>query len=95
MEFVGRCWTLIRGCASLQEDLEGEKWKSVIGVLRVVEKERLFVAHPIRGVHVDATKGEYGGELALSEVRDRAVDLLDTVDAISKGELAAWSPFQT
>lgn len=95
MEFVARCWTLIRGSASLQENLEVEKWKSVVGVLRVVEKERLFVAHPVRGVHIDATKGEYGEELALSEIRDKTVDLLDTLDAISKGELAAWSPFQT
>ena len=93
MEFVERCWTLLRDSASLQEGLEVKTWESVIGVLRVVEKERLFVAHTIRGMHIDATKGDYGGELALSGARDKAVEMLETVDSSSKGKLVAcFSP---
>ena len=89
MEFVERCWTLIQDSASLQEDFEVKTWKSVIGVSKVVEKERLFVAHPIRGMHIDTTKGNYGGELALSGARDKAVEMLEIIDASSKGKLVA------
>lgn len=91
MDFVGRCWTLIWSSAGLREDFEVEKWKSVIGVFGIVEKERLFVAYSIHG----ATNGEYGGELVLSEARDKAVEVLETVGASSKGKLVAWSSFQT
>lgn len=88
MDFIGRCWTLIWGSASLQADFEVEKWKSVIGVFEIVGKERLFVSHSVRGTHVDATN-EYGGELVLSEARDKAVEILETVDASPTGKLVA------
>lgn len=86
MEFVGRFWISIRDSTRSQEDSEVEKWKSVIGVLRIVEKERFFVAHPIHGMHTDATNSDHGGELALSEVRDKAVEMLEVVGASSKGQ---------
>ncbi|KAH0838582.1 hypothetical protein J3R83DRAFT_6903 [Lanmaoa asiatica] len=89
MEFVGRCWTLFRGSESLQEDSGVEKWKSIIGVFEIVEKERLFVACSIHSTHVDATTGAYGRELALSEARDEAVEMLKTVDASSKADYQA------
>lgn len=95
MEFVGRCWALVQNSANFQEDFEAEKWKSVIGVLKIVEKERLFIARSIRSMHTDITKGECGGELALSEARDKAVEMLETVDASSKGTFAVWSLFKT
>lgn len=87
MDFVGRCWTLIWSSAGLQEDFEVEKWKSVIGVFGIVEKERLFGAYYIRGAHIGVTNDDYGGELALGKARDKAVEILETVDASSKGKL--------
>lgn len=95
MEFVGRCWTLIQGSQSPQEDFHVEKWRSVIGIFEIVEKERLFVASSIRGSHIDVTNGKDGGGLALSQARDEAVEMLENTGACSKGMLVRWSSFQT
>lgn len=88
MEFVGRCWRLIRDSSGLRADLEVENWKSVIGILQVVERERLFVAYSIRGMHTDVTEGSNGEGLALWEARDKAVEVLEMVDT-SKGKSVA------
>ncbi|KAF8446258.1 Urb2/Npa2 family-domain-containing protein [Boletus edulis BED1] len=85
MEFIERCWILIRGSSSLPEGFDLQKCESIIGILRIVEKERLFV----RDMHTDVTKGEHGEELALSEARDTAVKVLETVEASSKDNQAA------
>ena len=95
MEFVGRCWILIQTSASLQEDFNAEHWRSVIGVFEIVGKERLFLTSSIRGAHIDATSNEHRGELALSEARDKAIEMLESTSTSSKGKLVEWPPFQT
>lgn len=89
MEFVKRCWILIQGPASLQEDFDVEKWRSIIGVLGTVEKERLFVP---RGMRIDTTNSEYGGELTLNQARDKAVEILEDA-TLPKGKLLPKAVF--
>ncbi|KIJ21465.1 hypothetical protein PAXINDRAFT_177946 [Paxillus involutus ATCC 200175] len=78
MEVIGRCWALVWGSVGVKKEREVEVWKFVVGLLEIVERERLFVANSFLGAGV----GEDGeGERALVGARERVIGILETVGA--------------
>ncbi|KAF8845403.1 hypothetical protein BDN67DRAFT_961740 [Paxillus ammoniavirescens] len=78
MEVIGRCWALVWGSVSVKKEREVEVWKFVVGLLEIVERERLFVANSVLGVGV----GEDGeGERALVGAREKVIGILEAVGA--------------
>ncbi|KIJ68740.1 hypothetical protein HYDPIDRAFT_24992 [Hydnomerulius pinastri MD-312] len=91
MEVFGRCWGLVGGGTDGREEVEERKdlgagkdaWGALVGLLEIVERERLFVANSVFG------GGEGGeGERVLVEVRERAIGVVESAGAVV-GEDAA------
>ncbi|KAF9229655.1 hypothetical protein BS17DRAFT_763186 [Gyrodon lividus] len=83
MEMVGRCWALVWGGLSVEKEGEVEVWRFVVGLLEIVERERLFVVNSFPGMDVAvsiAKGGEGEGEWALIEAREKAIGVLEAVD---------------
>ncbi|KAF9243805.1 Urb2/Npa2 family-domain-containing protein [Melanogaster broomeanus] len=96
MEVVGRCLALVWGSMGVEKGTEVEAWKSVVGLLEIVERERLFVANFTLGAGVETgmANGEEGEARALVVTREKAITVLEAVDASAgddRAELVALS----